>query len=126
MPNYKGGGRILIKHYIKETKPKKEKIKKPLPDQFQDDKPSAYHNDTEDDNEFLDEEDQVHKCSECKEVKKLFVFNKYTQLCSDCYSKESTRLANEYYDSLRKQEELRPQIRGMLNEQNHNKRRVES
>lgn len=76
--------------------------------------------------ENQNEEDQPHKCSMCGIVKILFVFNRYTQLCSDCYSKESTRLANEYYESLREQEALRLNIRGMINEQNHNKRRVES
>lgn len=82
--------------------------------------------DKEEDNEFLNEDEQVHKCSLCGIVKILFVYNKYTQLCSDCYCKESTRLANEYYESLREQEALRLKIRGMVDEQHNKSRRVES
>ncbi len=81
--------------------------------------------DKEEDNEFLNEEEQVHKCSVCGIVKELFVFNKYTQICGDCYCEESTRLAKEYYADIKAQENLRLQIRKSIDEQNNHQRRME-
>jgi hypothetical protein len=96
--------------------PKKQK----LPDQFQDDSPKEPHN-------YIPyDETEQHKCSVCKKYKELLVDNKYTQICGECYCEESTRLAKDYYDWLKAQEELRLNIRKTINEQNNHPRRMES
>lgn len=116
-------GASLIKRAknVKEkTRNKKEKQMSKLPDQFQDD--------------IIDQSNEVpidynqggkHKCSVCGIVKELFVFNKYTQICGDCYCEESTRLAKEYYADIKAQENLRLQIRKSIDEQNNHQRRME-